>query len=57
MKVGDLVRWTLPDAFAQWRPDVGIIIRFAPGKAADVAWCSGHLAWTPIAELEVVSAS
>tara|TARA_R110002020_G_scaffold120598_1_gene274868 strand:- start:271 stop:447 length:177 start_codon:yes stop_codon:yes gene_type:complete len=57
VKAGDLVRWTLPDAFDQWRNDVGVIVRLVPVDAADVAWISGHVAWTPVAELEVISES
>jgi len=57
VKVGDLVRWTLPDAFGQWQNDIGVILRFTPVDAADVAWASGHIAWTPLAELEVISES
>ncbi len=55
MKVGDLVRWTLPDAFGHWQSDIGIILRFVPIEAADIAWASGYVAWTPLVELEVIS--
>jgi hypothetical protein len=61
VKVGDIVRWTLPAAFTtgQTSPELGVIVKMNIARGADVAWFGAEMriAWTPIAELEVVSAS
>ena len=61
MKVGDIVRWTLPAAFTtgQTSPELGIIVKVRIGNGANVAWFGDEMrvAWVPLAELEVVSAS
>ena len=61
MKVGDIVRWTLPAAFTtgQTSPELGVIVKMNIAQGADVAWFGNEMriTWTPIAELEVVSAS
>ena len=60
MKVGDVVRWTLPDYFGSIAAtQMGVIVKMGIGNGADVAWLGDgmRVTWTPLAELEVVSAS
>ena len=61
MKVGDIVRWTLPAAFTtrEASPQMGVIVKMHIGNGADVAWFGDNMriAWTPIAELKVISVS
>tara|TARA_B100000700_G_scaffold195285_1_gene214951 strand:+ start:69 stop:257 length:189 start_codon:yes stop_codon:yes gene_type:complete len=62
VKVGDMVRWTLPAAFAVGpvpSTDVGVIVKMHVANGANVAWLVDDLriTWVPLAELEVVSAS
>ena len=59
MKVGDLVRWTLPAAFTmgETSPQMGVIVKMNIASGADVAWFSDDMrvTWTPMSELEVIS--
>ncbi len=59
MKVGDMVRWTLPAAFTigPTSPTIGIIVKMSVGNGADVAWFADDMrvTWVPILELEVIS--
>ena len=60
MKVGDIVKWTLPAAFsmgAQESPTLGVIVKMAVGNGADVAWFGDdvQVTWVPLLELEVIS--
>ena len=62
MKVGDIVRWTLPAAFimgTQESPTLGVIVKMAVGNGADVAWLGDDMrvTWVPLLELEVISES
>ena len=61
MKVGDVVRWTLPAAFAigPESPTLGVIVEMYIGNGANVAWFADDMciAWVPLLELEVVSES
>ena len=65
MKVGDVVRWTLPDFLSagyylrQENQQLGIIVKMNIGNGADVAWFgdNARTTWTPLAELEVISES
>ena len=62
MKVGDIVRWTLPAAFSmgtQESPTLGVIVKMAVGNGADVAWFGDDMrvTWVPLLELEVISES
>ena len=62
MKVGDIVRWTLPAAFSmgtQESPTLGVIVKIAVGNGADVAWFGDDMrvTWVPLLELEVISES
>ena len=61
MKVGDIVRWTLPAAFTigPESPTLGVIVKMAVGNGADVAWFGDdmRITWVPLLELEVVSES
>ena len=61
MKVGDIVRWTLPAAFTtrEVSPQMGVIVKMHIGNGADVAWFGDDMrvTWTPMSELEVISES
>ena len=64
MKVGDIVRWTMTEFFgAPYREkppaDIGIIVEIPIGNGANVAWMSADvcIVWTPLNELEIISAS
>ena len=60
MKVGDVVRWTLPDYFGTIATtQMGVIVKMAIGNGADVAWFGDdmRITWVPLLELEVVSES
>ena len=60
MKVGDVVRWTLPDYFGSIATtQMGVIVKMGIGNGADVAWFGNEMrvAWAPLLELEVVSES
>ena len=60
MKVGDVVRWTLPDYFGRIATtQMGVIVKMGIGNGADVAWFGDDMrvTWVPLLELEVVSES
>ena len=65
MKVGDIVRWTLSTemfgAFTvrETSPQMGVIVKMNLAHGAEVAWFGDNMriAWTPIAELKVISVS
>ena len=61
MKVGDIVRWTLPTSLTTGKasPEIGIVVKMHIVIAADVAWFSDDMRvkWTRLAELEVISES
>jgi len=64
VKVGDVVRWTLPDLLvhptrSKSVGELGVIVKMHIGNGADVAWFVDdmRITWTPLAELEVVSES
>ena len=60
MKVGDVVRWTLPDYFGSIATtQMGVIVKMGIGNGADVAWFGDDMrvTWVPITELDVVSTS
>ena len=61
MKVGDMVRWTLPAAFTTGpeSPTLGVIVKMHVINGADVAWFADDMrvTWVPLVELEVVSES
>ena len=60
MKVGDVVRWTLPDYFGSTATtQMGVIVKMQIGNGADVAWFADDMrvTWVPLLELEVVSES
>ena len=63
VKVGDLVRWTMPvflnEGLTPAAPIRGVIVKMHIGNGADVAWFSDNMrvTWVPMSELEVVSAS
>ncbi len=61
MKVGDVVKWTLPAAFTigPTSPTLGVIVKMHVINGADVAWFADDMrvTWVPLAELEVVSES
>ena len=60
MKVGDVVRWTLPDYFGSMATtQMGVIVKMGIGNGADVAWFGDdmRITWVPLLELEVVSES
>jgi hypothetical protein len=64
VKVGDVVRWTLPELLAHpARPKapsaLGVIVKMRIGNGANVAWFGDDMrvTWTPLMELEVVSES
>ena len=61
MKVGDIVRWTLPAAFTMEDtlvpPQMGVIVKMNLAHGADIAWFGDDMrvTWTPMSELEVIS--
>ena len=58
MKVGDVVRWTLPDYFGSIATtQVGVIVKMGIGNGADVSWFGDDMrvTWVPLLELEVIS--
>lgn len=61
MKVGDIVKWTLPASFTTGpvSPTLGIIVEMHIGNGANVAWFADNMqvTWVPLVELEVVSES
>ena len=62
MKVGDVVRWTLPDGFRppeKGSPTLGVIVEMHIGNGANVAWLADgmRVTWVPLLELEVISES
>ena len=60
MKVGDVVRWTLPDYFGNIATtQMGVIVKMGIGNGADVAWFRDDMrvTWVPLLELEVISES
>ena len=60
MKVGDVVRWTLPDYFGNIATtQMGVIVKMQIGNGADVAWFGDDMrvTWVPLLELEVISES
>ncbi len=60
MKVGDVVRWSLPDYFGSIATtQMGVIVKMAIGNGADVAWFGDDMrvTWVPLLELEVISES
>ena len=63
MKVGDVVRWTLPmylgEGLAPSPPVMGVIVEMHIGNGANVAWFADDMrvTWVPLLELEVVSES
>ena len=63
MKVGDVVRWTLPmylsEGLAPSPPVMGVIVKMHVINGADVAWFADdmRITWVPLLELEVVSES
>ena len=63
MKVGDVVRWTLPmylgEGLTPSPPVMGVIVKMGIGNGADVAWFGDdmRITWVPLLELEVVSES
>ena len=63
MKVGDVVRWTLPmylgEGLYPSPPVMGVIVEMHIGNGANVAWFADDMrvTWVPLQELEVVSES
>ncbi len=63
MKVGDVVRWTLPmylgEGLTPSPPVMGVIVKMGIGNGVDVAWFADdmRITWVPLLELEVVSES
>ena len=63
MKVGDVVRWTLPmylgEGLTPSPPVMGVIVEMHIGNGANVAWFADEMriTWVPLLELEVVSES
>ena len=60
MKVGDVVRWTVPDYFGSIATSqVGVIVKMKIGNGANVAWFGDDMrvTWTPLTELQVISES
>ena len=58
MKVGDVVRWTLPDYFGSIATtQMGVIVKMAIGNGANVAWFGDDMrvTWVPLTELEIIS--
>ncbi len=63
MKVGDVVRWTLPmylgEGLTPSPPVMGVIVKMYIGNGANVAWFADDMrvTWVPLLELEVISES
>ena len=60
MKVGDVVRWSLPDYFGSIATtQMGVIVKMHIVNGADVAWFGDDMrvTWVPLLELEVISES
>ncbi len=63
MKVGDVVRWTLPmylgEGLTPSPPVMGVIVEMHIGNGANVAWFADdmRITWVPLLELEIVSES
>ena len=63
MKVGDVVRWTLPvylnEGLTPMSPIMGVIVEMHIGNGANVAWFPDdmRITWVPLLELEVISES
>ncbi len=63
MKVGDVVRWTLPmylgEGVLPAPPVMGVIVKMHIGNGANVAWFADDMrvTWVPLLELEVISES
>jgi len=60
VKVGDVVRWTLPDYFGSIATtQMGVIVEMYIGNGANVAWFADDMraTWVPLLELEVISES
>ena len=63
MKVGDVVRWTLPmylgEELLPSPPVMGLIVEMHVGNGANVAWFADEMriTWVPLLELEVISES
>ena len=63
MKVGDVVRWTLPmylgEGLTPSPPVMGVIVEMHIGNGANVAWFADEMriTWVPLLELEVVRES
>jgi len=62
VKVGDVVRWTLPELLVhRSRPKsprtLGVIVKMHIGNGANVAWFADDMrvTWVPLLELEVIS--
>ena len=61
MKVGDVVRWTLPmylgEGLTPSPPVMGVIVKMRIGNGGDVAWFADDMrvTWVPLLELEVIS--
>jgi hypothetical protein len=63
VKVGDVVRWTLPmylgEGLTPSPPVMGVIVEMHIGNGANVAWFADdmRITWVPLLELEIVSES
>ena len=63
MKVGDVVRWTLPmylgEGLTPSPPVMGVIVEMHIGNGANVAWFADDMrvTWVPLLELEIISES
>ena len=63
MKIGDVVRWTLPmylgEGLTPSPPVMGVIVEMHIGNGANVAWFADDMrvTWVPLLELEVISES
>ena len=61
MKVGDLVRWTMPvflnEGLTPAAPIRGVTVKMHIGNGANVAWFADDMrvTWVPLLELEVIS--
>jgi len=61
VKVGDLVRWTMPvflnEGLTPAAPIRGVIVKMHIGNGANVAWFADDMrvTWVPLLELEVIS--
>ncbi len=56
MKVGDVVRWTLPDYFGNIATtQMGVIVKMGIGNGADVAWFGDDMrvTWVPLLSLRL----